>query len=72
MRIAYLTHFNLSPESGVAKKIASTIRIWRDLNAEVVLYVITRQADVADWALSLGVRLLSTQGAVIASKSYPP
>ena len=54
MRIAYLTHFNLSPESGVAKKIASTIRIWRDLNAEVVLYVITRQADVADWALSLG------------------
>lgn len=72
MRIAYLTHFNLSPESGVAKKIASTIRIWRDLNAEVVLYVITRQADVADWALSLGGKAFIYTGAVIASKSYPP
>lgn len=62
MRIAYLAHLNLSPESGVAKKIASTITIWKDLNAEVVLYVITRQADVADWALSLGGKAFTYTG----------
>ena len=62
LRIAYLAHFNLSPESGVAKKIASTITIWKDLNAEVVLYVITRQADVADWALSLGGKAFTYTG----------
>lgn len=62
MRIVYLTHFNLSPDSGVAKKIASTIRIWGNLNVEVVLYVITRQADVADWALSLGGKAFTYTG----------
>lgn len=54
MKVAYLVHLNLSPNSGVAKKVASQVALWKELGVETTLYVVTRLGDVADFALSLG------------------
>ncbi len=62
MKVAYLVHLNLSPSSGVAKKIASQVSLWKEMGVEATPYVITRQSDVADFAFSLGGRAFVYSG----------
>ncbi len=62
MKVAYLVHLNLSPSSGVAKKIASQVSLWKEMGVEATLYVVTRQSDVADFAFSLGGRAFVYSG----------
>ena len=47
MRVAYLAHLNLPPESGVSKKILSQVKLWSEL-AEARLFVLSRREDVCD------------------------
>lgn len=62
MKVAYLVHLNLSPSSGVAKKIASQVGLWKEMGVETILYVVTHQRDVADFALCLGGRAFVYSG----------
>jgi len=55
MRVAYLAHLNLPPESGVAKKIFSQVRIWSE-TAEARLFILSRREDVCDLVESYGGR----------------
>lgn len=47
MRIAYLVHLNLGPESGVFKKIICQASAWNERGHTVKLFVITREKNVA-------------------------
>ncbi|WP_161540670.1 glycosyltransferase family 4 protein [Rhodothermus marinus] len=54
LKIAYLVHLNLGPSSGVSKKIASQIKLWKKLGVEIFFCVITRRGDVANFVVDVG------------------
>jgi len=47
MRLAYVAHINLDPESGVFKKIFQQTQTWKILGAEVRIYLLTRNEVLA-------------------------
>lgn len=47
MRLAYIAHVNVAPESGVAKKIFQQVRTWKTLGAEVRIQLLTRSKELA-------------------------
>ena len=48
MRVAYLAHLSLSPESGVSKKIFSQIDLWAEV-VEAKLFIISGRKEVCDY-----------------------
>jgi hypothetical protein len=49
VRIAYLAGWPGGPDTGPFKKIAEQTRLWRDLGAEVGLFVLTTEDNAAAW-----------------------
>ena len=48
MRIAYLVHLNLGPQSGVFQKVLKQARVWANAGHQVGLFVVTRNAEVRE------------------------
>ncbi len=46
MKIAYLLHLNLGPNSGVFKKIVAQSNLWKEMGHQIGIFVFTREDDV--------------------------
>lgn len=64
MRIAYVAHWNVSHENGVAKKMADQVRFWRSVGHQAELFVLSPGSTVWDGLNDLDVRLTEDKGYV--------
>lgn len=51
MKIGYLLHLNLGPDTGVFKKIIDQSKYWQYLGHEITIFIITRNRDILEKVL---------------------